>query len=409
VRVVVIEGSGVSRRTIRSLFVAACLGLGGLVTVPAIASAQGGFPDTQLTGVGCLDASACLAVGTYTSTSGLEQPLIEKWNHLSGWKLMRLPAMPTGASRVTLTSISCSGRDFCMAVGTYVASPTDQYYQTVPYGLVWHGSRWTLTSLPQPGGALGAQMVGISCSAPASCLAVGSYLVTPTTGGGLVEAWNGTTWSDVEALSMDSVACVVQSGCTAVGRIEAAGNEAVVAEHWSGTSWSSVATLASGDVVDDDYAPVQISCTASQCMAVTQVQDDLGDTFSAAWNSRGSVWSGVATPALGGGYGSGDRYFFDGVSCVGATSCTAVGGNAPYGESNLAERWNGSSWHVQPAPNLQGVYDTFLDGVSCPTTWSCLAIGEYNDPTRNNAIESFAERWTNAGWVITTPIAEPSV
>jgi hypothetical protein len=47
-----------------------------------------------------------------------------------------------------------------------------------------------------------------------------------------------------------------------------------------------------------------------------------------------------------------------GVACTSATGCTAVGYSSPNGANlvnhpspaTLAERWNGSTWSIQPTP-----------------------------------------------------------
>jgi hypothetical protein len=396
-----------SQRSLRSAVLVASLVLMGVVTFPSRVSAQSPAPMTELTGVSCLDATVCMAAGTYTSATGVDRPLIEKWTSSGGWKLMKLPGLPSEALLVGLTSIACSGRYFCMALGTYLESATD-YNATVPYGFVWHGSQWSLTAVPQPQGAIGSRLADLSCSAATSCLAVGNYLTSDTSGGGLVEYWNGSAWRDFEAGGMDAVSCTTTAGCTSVGRIESLGNESVVVEHWGGASWTPVATLASGDVQDDSYATLAISCVVSRCMVAGEVSDDLGDTFTVAWEWNGTAWSGVPTPPLGGGYGSEDRYFFDAVACAGRTPCTAVGGIATGNELNLGERWNGTGWRVQRTPDLPGILDEFLSAVSCADGRSCLAVGIYNDPTRSQAIESYAESWTTHGWTLTTPIAEPA-
>jgi hypothetical protein len=82
-----------------------------------------------------------------------------------------------------------------------------------------------------------------------------------------------------------------------------------------------------------------------------------------SWNGR--VWSITPSPNVG---GSGP----DAVSCIGPTSCVAVGW---VGGSTLVESWNGVSWSVTPSPNTGGT-DNFLSGVDCAASISCVAVGE---------------------------------
>jgi hypothetical protein len=317
---------------------------------------------------------------------------------------MRLPSLPAGSSAATLTSISCSGRDFCVTIGTYLA-PGATYPAYTPYGLVWRSARWSLTTLSQP---TGMHVNGLSCASPTSCVAVGYFFTTSTTAG-VTEQWNGSTWTDFSGPIMDAVSCVAAAGCTGVGRVETPppdGIESVVVAHWGGASWIPMATLASGDIEDDSYGPLQISCAGASCTVAGGVTDDLDDIFPVAWHGDGGSWSATPTPSLGGGYASGDRYYFQGVSCAGRGRCTAVGSlfasSVSSGYVNLAERWNGSAWAVQstpPNPPSSSGF-TFLVAVSCADGRNCLAIGEGNG--------AYADRWTPRGWTPTTPIAEPA-
>lgn len=79
----------------------------------------------------------------------------------------------------------------------------------------------------------------------------------------------------------------------------------------------------------------------------------------------------------------------NGVSCAGQY-CTAVGGYY-YGISagyTLVERWNGSAWQLEPAPD--SVRDSTLYGVSCPSLTSCVAVG------------SPVLTWRGAAWQVST-------
>jgi hypothetical protein len=394
-----------ARRTVMPALVVTFLALTGAVTFPGRALAQGTTPSVALNGVACLSATDCLAAGTDTSSTG-EQPVVERWTPQRGWKLMRLPSLPAGSTAATLTSISCSGRDFCLTLGTYLAAGAS-YPAYTPYGFVWRGARWSLTMLPQPAGSPGMQVNGLSCASPTSCLAVG-YSFTTSATAGVTEHWDGSAWTDFSGPIIDAVSCVAATGCTGVGRVETPppdANESVVVAHWGGASWIPVATLASGDIEDDSYGPLQISCVGASCMVAGGVSDDLADIFPVAWHRDGGTWSATPTPSLG-GYASGDRYYFQGVSCAGRGRCTAVGSllgsNVGSGYVNLAERWNGSAWAVQSTPPNPPAASgfPFLVAVSCADGRNCLAIGEGNG--------AYADLWTPKGWTATTPIAEPA-
>jgi hypothetical protein len=106
----------------------------------------------------------------------------------------------------------------------------------------------------------------------------------------------------------------------------------------------------------------------------------------------------------------------NGVSCVSATSCTAIGyyntipNNSTNGIFTLAEHWNGHSWKLQAVPNPSGANSAQLNGVSCVSSTSCTAIGLYNTGTFVSTDEALAEHWNGSTWKLqATPSAEGSI
>ena len=83
-----------------------------------------------------------------------------------------------------------------------------------------------------------------------------------------------------------------------------------------------------------------------------------------------------------------------GVSCVSATSCTAVGVSAspPRPKVTLAERFDGTRWAIQPTSNPAHSTDSRLVGVSCASHGSCTAVGLRYFPRRPSAEVPLAER-----------------
>ena len=396
-----------ARRTVMPALAVAFLALTGAVTFPGRALAQGTTPSVALNSVTCLAATDCLAAGTSTSSTG-EQPVVERWTPHA--------RLEGDAASVAPGRFHCRDPDQHLLLWTRLLRDarylpccrervTPRTRLTDTCGVA---ARWSLTMLPQPAGPPGMQVSGLSCMSPTSCLAVG-YSYTTSTAPGVTERWNGSAWTDFSGPIMDAVSCVTATGCTGVGRADTPppdANESVVVDHWGGASWIPVATLASGDLEDDSYAPLQISCAAAGCMVTGGVTDDLGDIFPVAWHGDGGTWSATPTPPLGGGYASGDRYYFAGVSCAGRGRCTTVGSffgsTVSSGYVNLAERWNGSAWAVQSTPPNPPTSSGFtsLVAVSCPDGRNCLAIGQGSG--------SYADRWTPTGWTATTPIAEPA-
>lgn len=57
----------------------------------------------------------------------------------------------------------------------------------------------------------------------------------------------------------------------------------------------------------------------------------------------------------------------------------------------VAERWDGTSWTVQPTPNPTGVQFASLGGVDCTGPSACLAVGASD-------AGALAERWDGSTW-----------
>jgi hypothetical protein len=117
------------------------------------------------------------------------------------------------------------------------------------------------------------------------------------------------------------------------------------------------------------------------------------------WSGTG--WKAQSAPEPAGATSG----FLDGVSCTAANACTAVGG---YTDSNpayipmtlpLAERWNGTSWTVQPVPVPSGASSVVLNGVSCASASLCVAVGSYSTNHTQQHV-TLAEVWNGTGWKI---------
>src|SRR5260370_24876246 len=69
------------------------------------------------------------------------------------------------------------------------------------------------------------------------------------------------------------------------------------------------------------------------------------------------------------------------------------------GQLLLAERWNGHTWRVVPAPSPSRQPQNALFGVACPASLACIAVGTSFDAS-GNPTGTFAERWNGTSWEI---------
>ena len=205
--------------------------------------------------------------------------------------------------------------------------------------------------------------------------------------------------SGAKAIKLLATSCASASTCTAIGSYDnSAGTQVTLAERWNGSSWAIQPTP------NPAGAPFSmllgVSCpTTTTCIAVGGYGASAGEeaTLTERWN--GSSWTLQPAPATANG-------FLSAVSCVSNSACTAVGSydNSAGTQVTLAERWNGSSWAIQPTPNPAGAPFSMLLGVSCPSASACTAVGDYDD-TAADAQETLAERWTGSSWAIQpTPV-----
>jgi hypothetical protein len=116
------------------------------------------------------------------------------------------------------------------------------------------------------------------------------------------------------------------------------------------------------------------------------------DTVSTACATVGGCWSGMASPATVGLYGT---------SCVSSDFCMAVGHTTQV----AAAEWNGSAWSVTPAPDPEppsaGV-SSILTRVSCTSPTFCVAVGSSTDPTNYEKVDVI-EHWNGSQWSLMSP------
>ena len=261
-------------------------------------------------------------------------------------------------------------------------------------------STWTIQHSPN-GPTGGGLLAGVACVSTLSCFAVGDYSDNSGNDQTLIEAWNGSAWSldsspnnGTVPNDLTGVSCASSSSCEAVGYsgLGSAEDQTLV-ESWNGTAWTIVPSPNSGPT----SALSGVSCiAANSCVAVGHgsLSSTIAQTLVESWN--GTAWSIVPSPDVGT-----NGNFLNAVSCVTATSCTAVGEYATsggYPQLTLIESWDGTKWSVVPSPNKTTLESNSLYGVSCASVNSCIAVGEY--PNAHHAASTLIESWNGTTWSI---------
>jgi hypothetical protein len=220
--------------------------------MPAVASGAGWSlvpsanalaPRGHLSGVSCASAGACIAVGHHKNGAGTEVALAERWDGTS-WAIQTIPN-PPGALTSSLSGVSCVSADVCTAVGDYVNGDGTQ----VTLAERWDGTGWAIQATPNPHGArhnYESGFQGVSCVSAGRCTAVGGYTNRAGTFMTLAERWNGRRWAiqttpkptGAHSRTLYGVSCVSAGRCTAVGAYYnfAGTTEVTLTERWNGRS-----------------------------------------------------------------------------------------------------------------------------------------------------------------------------
>jgi hypothetical protein len=351
-----------------------------------------------LTGVSCRAADACTAVGTFTDAAGFEAALAIG-SKAGGWQ-RQVIASPSGATGAELAAVACTAPAACVAVGSYRSSAGER----LTLAERWDGTRWRRLTTAEPGRE--SRLLGVACVAADACVAVGSFVDGSHTEVPLVERFDGSNWHieptqdfDAESFArLQSVSCAAASTCTAVGSFSpVGGNEQALAERWDGTTWTRQPVPFPEGFLATPFEAV--SCPAAGSCAAAGDWTPAGVTqptvTAARWDAGG--WQLQSAPAPAGSVRSG----LTGVSCASASDCVAVGDTnpvpAPHSGLPLIERWDGTRWRIDASQTPAGTDDSPLTAVSCSAARSCSAVGASFDAV---GYRTLAERWDGARWVI---------
>ncbi len=383
---------------------AATAGYSRAVKVSAPANADHN-PGAALYGLSCTSAGNCTAVGEYSDGSNHQQALaaVETGGK---WVARSEVSAPSNAAKdpdASLHVVSCSSKGNCSAVGEY----TDRSNHQQALAAVESGGKWSRAEEVHTSPI--AALNGLSCTAAASCVAVGSdgslghaIVVTETAGkwGEAVDLslpGNAGTGSEAFAL-LQAVSCKSKGDCTAVGLYGGPTGEryAMIATE-SGGKWARAVELsklpsgASGSWAD----LLGVSCvTASSCTAVGSYEDNSGDDWPMVAVESAGTWGTASKSSLpkGANTGSGGPSAeLDAVSCPSVGNCAAFGAytDTSYYSHDMVLTESHGKWarsaQLLP-PSGAGGEDVLLGGVgdtvACVTR-SCTAVGGYTDASGN--------------------------
>lgn len=260
---------------------------------------------------------------------------------------------------------------------------------------------WMLVASPNPGTTANT-LSAVACPDATHCYAVG-FQNSSGADQTLIEQWNGTSWSAVTSDNTNNInngstlqtnilrgiACTSTTNCWAVGYfVDSSNVDEALFDRWNGTSWTASTTAFGAPTVN--YVLNGVSCVnAGNCWAVG-LRNSTGNPAvveAVQWN--GSSWAADTTSDAG---------QLRGVSCVDTSHCWAVGQNGSSPTNTLIEAWNGTAWSAQTSPN-QGTSTNQLFGVSCVSASDCWAAGQYLDTT-GGRFQNLIAGFNGTSWTI---------
>lgn len=333
--------------------------------------------ETILTGVSCVSAAWCRAVG---GSEGLTSLVVS--GPAKSWSRIRSAAL--NVRYVLLDAISCTSRSFCMAVGSLGASPL---------AIRWNGASWRRVAVSAPQGFQNS-LDSVSCTSSTWCVAVGTHVGFYENA--LIETWSGSAWqrdatppSTTNPTFLSGVTCTSAADCFAVGSTGAAGGvvQDSLVEQWNGSTWSVDPSPSPGA---SETSLSSVACaTASDCVAVGWLvatpTSEPDATVILAWN--GSTWVTSSTAA----YGTSAEPELLSVACD-TGGCTAVGETTGGPTRTLVLQRTAGTWSVVRSPNVKGRSGSLLDGVAC-ASGRCVAVGASQGLAEGGADGAFTTNW----------------
>lgn len=221
--------------------------------------------DSSLQGVSCPSRNACVAVGY----SQIAHAIVERWNGRSWHR----ETVPRSARGTRFFAVSCSSTRACVAVGDGNAGGA-----TRPFAMSWNGRRWRVAKVPLPHAEPMGEFDAVSCTSATACTAAGDKFNPSGRAVTLAERWNGRSWRIERTVNpgdysasfnipeLDGISCTAVASCTAIGEYSPGGSAAYFLEVWNGRRWQLEPVPRPADFAHG--ALLAISCAGKRCTAV---------------------------------------------------------------------------------------------------------------------------------------------
>jgi hypothetical protein len=252
-----------------------------------------GAEDASLGDVSCVSAMSCVMVGSATEPAGA-RVVIDTWNGAK-WT-MHAAVLPKGMAEAGFYGLSCVSATFCQAGGMFISSS----FAVAPLLASWNGKTVTMTKAPAPKGASTPQVTDVSCASATSCVATGVSL-SSSASYGFTDVLTGKTWKSATiawpkgsgSSVLLGVSCTSPRNCVAVGQdgipnINANGGKAV-AVSYNGKTWTVQKTVP-GPAKGYSSVFGGVSCVAAAyCVSsglTGKTSGNAGMPLNGVWNGK---------------------------------------------------------------------------------------------------------------------------
>jgi hypothetical protein len=337
--------------------------------------------DNSLESIDCVSESFCVAVGSFNDGSA-EKSLVLIWDG-SNWATT--PSPNNSIWQTHLLSVSCVSETFCVAVGFGDSTRLNE-----PLVMMWDGMTWTIVSSTASSPSSFLALQSVSCFSPTFCLAVGTSGQAPMQT--LTMKWDGMTWTQVPSPntspslsnSLRGVSCVTTTMCTAVGFYNNGTSSLTLVLTWNGATWTQVPSPNPwrGTSPSQNNVLQSVSCLSQTMCTAVGSYGYLSGGRSLVLNWDGSQWLQVESP---------DPTIYQSplrsVSCLETNRCVAVGSYKEYGVplSEPLIAWSGAQWLQETTPSAGSSLNQLVS-VSCFSDSNCFAVGSYKNGSINQTL-----------------------
>jgi streptogramin lyase len=355
----------------------------------------------------CPPSGTCVVVGDYVTLSNDEDAVIETQGPSGSWSATTapLPSQANLSPYAGLNGIACPAVGACVAVGFYLDSSGNQQ----PLVETLTSGTWVPTAVGIPsnsGSPITADLNSVSCAAVGACVAVGYYADTNGNAQALIETLSSGSWVHVEgslpptgnSADLYGVSCPAPGSCVAEGTYGnvASGNSLPLLEQLSSSTWTPIEPPLPSDAVtsplDLEFLNLNgVSCSAvGVCVAVGDYLNQALNVVSFVETLSSGSWVSSDPPVPSAADASQIVAGLSGVSCSNTGFCQATGfyvlGTGADSIVHSFTEYRGTTWSPSLAAlpaNANSNTQSSLNTMTCTGTGACIGVGAYEDTNDN--------------------------